>query len=516
MKIVKSLFLGSAAGLVAVSGTQAADLPVKAKPVEYVRICSLYGEGFYYIPGTDVCLRVGGYVRADWGWNVSNGSMAPTYTGARASMDRSAIPYVSRARAEAAFDSRTETAYGTLRTYMTLRIENADGVSAASNPRAFIQWAGFTLGRTKSLADIPGTPADDGFRSLHQNQNLSDTAAAGTNLVAYTWELGNGMALNIGAEDRRVKAIANLSNNVITVGTTPGTAFGPFEHPNPFINFVVNQAWGRFGVSAYFNKVNATYYNNAPAVLATSDSGSTQGTNFVAAVPGTGCPTGAQAGTSQCDHPDDKWGWAVLSGIDIKAPWAGPGDHFGGFFQYGQGAAAYSGGSNLGSPGLFGANNTVALGVITDGVFVNGGQFQLTTAWGAGGGYEHFWLPNVSTAVYGTYTQVRYNDNVINSRLFCNGAGANVVNQNIRGIAANVSCDPGFNYWTVGMVSNWFPVAGFRLAVDVLYTRIETAFEGQTVSLAKTTGLRPTGVYTAKDLGNLSVVFRAQRSFATE
>src|SRR6476646_6758280 len=53
MKMVKSLILGSAAGLVAMSGAQAADLPVKAKAVEYVRICSLYGAGFFYIPGTD-------------------------------------------------------------------------------------------------------------------------------------------------------------------------------------------------------------------------------------------------------------------------------------------------------------------------------------------------------------------------------------------------------------------------------------------------------------------------------
>ena len=60
MKMVKSLLLGSAAGLVAVSGAQAADLPVKAKPVEYVKICTLYGEGFYYIPGlpsTQACMH---------------------------------------------------------------------------------------------------------------------------------------------------------------------------------------------------------------------------------------------------------------------------------------------------------------------------------------------------------------------------------------------------------------------------------------------------------------------------
>ena len=60
MKMVKSLLLGSAAGLVAVAGAQAADLPVKAKAVEYVKICSLYGAGFYYIPGTDICMKVGG------------------------------------------------------------------------------------------------------------------------------------------------------------------------------------------------------------------------------------------------------------------------------------------------------------------------------------------------------------------------------------------------------------------------------------------------------------------------
>src|SRR5262249_18556855 len=66
MKMVKSLLLGSAAGLVTVAGAQAADLPVKARPVQYVKICNLYGVGFYYIPGTDTCLKIGGYVRAEY------------------------------------------------------------------------------------------------------------------------------------------------------------------------------------------------------------------------------------------------------------------------------------------------------------------------------------------------------------------------------------------------------------------------------------------------------------------
>ena len=65
MKMVKSLLLGTAAGLLAIAGAQAADLPVKAKPVQYVKICSLYGAGFYYMPGTDTCIKIGGWVRAE-------------------------------------------------------------------------------------------------------------------------------------------------------------------------------------------------------------------------------------------------------------------------------------------------------------------------------------------------------------------------------------------------------------------------------------------------------------------
>jgi hypothetical protein len=498
MKIVKSLLLGSAAGLVVVSGTQAADLPVKARAVEYVRICDLYGAGFYFIPGTDTCLRVGGYVRADYGWNV-NGSMAPHYFGIGGAQDRSTSPYSTRHRGRFQFDSRTQTPYGTLRTFEAFNIENREGTVSVSVTRAFIQWAGFTFGRTKSFTDTPGTPGDDTFKSLHQTQNQSDTGAAGTNQIAYTWELGNGMTLNIGADERRVKSIANLSTaNVVTVGANPTDTSAGQQHPDPWVNFAVNQAWGRFGLSFIAHKNSATYYSS----------------DFNG-----GCPVGAQTNTDLCGHPDDKWGWAVLSGIDIKAPWFGPGDHFGGFFNYGQGASAYAGGNNLTSPGLFGGLNggilnTVAVGVITDSVYVSGGDLELTTAWTAGVGYEHFWLPNFSTTVFATYSEISYNDTVINSGWFCgNPPGLNgAAGQNLRVVGAT-ACDPGFRFWTVGTHTDWYPVRGFRIAAEVLYTRIETAFDGETISLAKTQGLRHTGLYTAEDDGIVSVVFRAQRDF---
>ena len=78
MKLVKSLLLGSAAALVAGAGAQAADLPArKAAPVEYVKVCDAYGAGFFYIPGTDTCIKVGGRVRADF----SVSQRASTFTG---------------------------------------------------------------------------------------------------------------------------------------------------------------------------------------------------------------------------------------------------------------------------------------------------------------------------------------------------------------------------------------------------------------------------------------------------
>src|SRR5215831_8211002 len=69
MTMVRGLVLGSVAGLFAIGGAQAADLPLKAKAVEYVKVCSLYGAGFFYIPGTDTCIKLGGYLRLDTTFN---------------------------------------------------------------------------------------------------------------------------------------------------------------------------------------------------------------------------------------------------------------------------------------------------------------------------------------------------------------------------------------------------------------------------------------------------------------
>ena len=210
MKMVKSLLLGSAAGLVVVAGAQAADLPVKAAPVQYVKICTLYGDGFYYIPGSDTCIRFSGYIRADYGYNVT-GARTAHYAGAAGAHDRTVSELLDPASWQLLGRHADADCLRHAADVLDLPPAKREHDESTNIARAFIQWGGFTFGRTVSFTDHEGSLGDSGMRSLHQTQNQSDTGANGTNQIAYTWQLGNGVTLNIGADERRVKSIANLS-----------------------------------------------------------------------------------------------------------------------------------------------------------------------------------------------------------------------------------------------------------------------------------------------------------------
>ena len=140
MKMVKSLLLGSAAGLMAVAGAQAADLPVKAAPVEYVKICSLYGAGFYYLPGTDICVKIGGYVRGQYYVNTGTApSSMLFFQGPTANQQTrgwgNGNDFVMRTRTIVTMDTRAQTDWGTVRTYMNIGFtydSNGNGIDRFS------------------------------------------------------------------------------------------------------------------------------------------------------------------------------------------------------------------------------------------------------------------------------------------------------------------------------------------------------------------------------------------------
>src|SRR6201995_4916609 len=118
MRTARTLILfTSAATLVGMTGAQAADLPVKAKAVEYVRVCSLYGAGFWYIPGTDTCIKIGGYMRVDTTFNGGGTYGQPAWSGDSGQRNRYFDDFQSRSRMALQVDTRTATEYGVVRTY---------------------------------------------------------------------------------------------------------------------------------------------------------------------------------------------------------------------------------------------------------------------------------------------------------------------------------------------------------------------------------------------------------------
>ena len=113
---IKSLLLGSAAALAVVSGAQAADAIVAAEPepMEYVRVCDAFGTGFFYIPGTETCLKIGGYVRFETGFGRDVGGNGAGYL-LNTPVGSSHSDWDSYTRAQVSFDARNDTELGTLR-----------------------------------------------------------------------------------------------------------------------------------------------------------------------------------------------------------------------------------------------------------------------------------------------------------------------------------------------------------------------------------------------------------------
>src|SRR4051794_32298708 len=248
MRLTKSLVLGSAAGLLAMGGAQAADLPVKAKAVEYVRICSLYGAGFYYIPGTDTCIKLGGYLRVETALNT-NSVFNGQYSGVGGAHNRYSNYYTARSREDFNIDTRTATEYGVVRTYFDATfswttdtysgnpvpgaigntiyspIGGGGGVVPAFSPQnphagafargpgggyyAFIQFAGFTMGKAVSQFDAPWTnyPANN-FDGLVGGGGT----VTGVNQFSYTAQFGNGVSGTISVQEPTAYYQAGIQN----------------------------------------------------------------------------------------------------------------------------------------------------------------------------------------------------------------------------------------------------------------------------------------------------------------
>jgi len=445
MKMVKSLILGSAAGLIAMSGAQAADLPVKAKAVEYVRICSLYGAGFYYIPGTDTCIKFGGYLRVDLALNGTDYS--PGLSGTIGAQNRLSNYFVSRSRSDFTIDTRTATEYGVVRTFADMVFSwttpsyNGSAPGVGSEPagassqntvggatlglyHAFIQFAGFTMGRTVSAFDAPwqSYPAG-GPDTLPGGSNH----VTGVNQFTYTAQFGNGVSGTLSAQDPTLQDQTNIYNTSYAtaaglIGGAYGTnSFGGTRAPDLIAALTVDQAWGLFKLSGVAHNNHVSYY-------------------------GTTEPSG---------HPGDKWGFAVQAALSIKNIPTGPGDTLNIQAVYTDAATRYNFNSLMGTTySLYGgsgiAYQSLGLASIADVTYsgttaATGTSLESVTTWGFRGGFTHNWNPNWASAIYGAYASVRYGNNA--KTAICSPLVAtSIVNTN--GLTGN--CNPDFNLAVLG------------------------------------------------------------------
>jgi hypothetical protein len=479
MKMVKSLLLGTAAALVAMTGAQAADLPVKAKPVQYVKICSLYGAGFYYIPGTDTCLKVGGWVRAEYAYG-DNGNMAwGPFNGNANNLGTNNSTWRSRGYITA--DARDQSAYGTIRSYIAVGLSTNDvGLNTAANQfsanRAFIQFAGFTFGIAQSFFDFYSNPATAFWGSYPG----SDTGDPGWLVAGYTAQFGGGFSATISAEMRRLTQIiapagagTTFGGSVVpgafpgalvdpttglpiagTAGVFPGAGnYGGFQAPDIVGNLRVDQAWGAAQVMGALHSVNSRGF----------------------------------AGGGVGAHPDTEIGWAVGLGLKLNAPMIGAGDYLQAQVNWASGASRYT----FFTPNSnWGKVDTTAIatsrGILSDAVVTGAapGSLDLTDSWSANVAYEHFWNPAWRTSVYGGYAAVSYS------------AAANAA---VCGIQAGAiaGCDNDWSTWWVGTRTQWNLTRNLYVGVDLLYQKLDSA----TVTATDT------------DVDNWAVRFRVHRDF---
>ncbi len=498
IRAIKQVVLTSAAAVIALSGAQAADLPVKAKAIEYVKACSLYGAGFYYIPGTDTCIRLGGYLRFDTTL-LPNG-----VTGAAGANNRLSNYYSMRSREALDIDTRTPTEYGVVRTFFEGLLQWTSGGYAGAGAGlsggattysgdtaaggylqvylAFIQFAGFTFGQTQSQFNTPWTeyPA-----------NIFELPGSGggdaVNQFTYTADFGQGITASFSAQDQVARYTTNIWN--VSAAMPAGLATGAYgasdiggsRAPDLVAMLRVDQAWGLFQASVAAHDNHAAYY------------GATETTG----------------------HPGDKWGWAGQLALSIKNLPTGPGDTINVSGMYANGASRYGFNSYMsttyaryGSTGAAGAYQTLGIGGVSDSVFVAGAGQELTTVYGFNGGYTHNWDPHWATSLYGAWAAVRYDSR----------AKGYICGAFVAGLALSsgvAGCNPDFNYAVVGARAIWTPVKNLTFTAELAYNMLDQKYAGgSTVTLPAQSGIaKPGAAYELKDQGAANILLRAQRNW---
>ena len=491
MKDLNRTLMASAAGLVACSSAGAADLPAKASaPIEFVRVCNAYGSGFFYIPGTDTCIRLSGRARFETGYQTSY-----SRSSSGSSTPGDLVGYRGLARINV--DARTQTSYGTLRAFLRLEAASRTGIPTMrsgtterignafpatgqdqagraqqffNTDKAFIQFAGFTAGRASSFYDFYAHDFEIIASSMSSDVNA-------TNLAAYTTKLGGtGFSATLSMEDPTFRrsplfTAANAPGTSLAAsplfigfagnGTPTGVGFIDVVQRNRMPDFVgglrYDSSWGSAQLSAAVHELN---YGNP---IAGAFAGSNLGTAVTAAnsVAGPGLATA--------------YGWAVQGGVKVNAPFIAPGDALYLQAAYGNGAGMYTGfssytGSYIGNTSSIqgsGFNQSFNDAVLNP--FSN--RLELSTTFTAVASFLHYWTPELRSALFTSYGEINFAD------------GARARQGAAYGITAAGPGVPGTRFFEVSQVLRdtyrfvvggsliWSPVRNLDIGVETIYTQ---------------------------------------------
>ncbi|MBN9017219.1 MAG: porin [Rhizobiales bacterium] len=360
----KTLLLGSAAAMIVAGGAQAADLTV-AEPVDYVKVCDAFGAGFYYSPGTDTCIKVGGYVK--FGTSVGHSDYGP-YIGAYPNSDWS--NFYTEVSIQLTASSVTE--FGNLTGFLDVRAQTGnsagftESLTQAANAvtkSAYLDSAYLQLGPLKAGY----------FTSLFDfGRGYTDTGVFGSDSTVDQIQLNyavNGFGLAIAVEDQRDRGSPG-NVDYIGTGTTANTYYTGGADNVPNVIGAVSYASGIFST-----KIAAAYTDLALDRTATPYTPP-------GGVPGTLLTYTAQSG------------WAIGGNVEFALDSFSAGDKFTVFGAYGDNANSFTGiagGTSVAGVGGYGSNQLAAIAP--------------GTSWSAGASYKHVWTPSVWSAISGGYAE---------------------------------------------------------------------------------------------------------------
>jgi hypothetical protein len=506
MTLIKSLLLGSGAGIVAVASAQAADLPTrKAAPVEYVKVCNVGGITGWTLPGSDTCVKFSGYITAQfeggnlntqysWGSLANAGIAAANPFVPQNPAVATAIAAVSgldtrntqrvllqasaaqqnttfyrdefgwTTRANFGFDMASNTAYGPLIGHFDINSENGNGFDNTGGytylNTGYLTWAGITAGKAQSFFSFTG--GGDNWA------NFASPDRKGFNepdLVAYTASFGGGFTATISAEspscngaEYNVKSGSCGSPNGSGGGTqlTEGTLhYGGERWPDLVGALHVKQGWGEAQVSGVIHDVNVedSAYANAPFDQ-----------HGIAGI-GVGC---GLTQTVPCNAYHQQVGWAVDAGVKVNLTgwWGGfwgAGDDFLVTGAYSQSAVWYSGLPDM----MWGENGQVngnGQSMYMSDAFFNPvtNSWSKPTAWSISALIEHHFTPQFYLDLEGSVGQLKWNNQ---------GGGCTLV-----GLAgctlANFgqgAVSPSATTWLVGADLGWNPVTNLNFDLELMY-----------------------------------------------